>query len=274
LVPDYVSFEFNGTNEGFQTYLMANPTIGDYTWCLDGVQSPDPQIIKYGLNFSGSHVDYIKVRMKSERAGNVQLFWRHDESPGFSADKKITMPYSMPDEWQTIKFDLGAHPEWVDKTITALRFDHISDGVQVLNHCIDYMRGPSGGYGLDSDGDGAPDLQEEGECRDANNSQDLSFEFSNSTNGFLTNQIDANSTQSDEYWVLRTDYRNDPFITKYGFQINGNEMNKIYVRTKSEVADTYVFIWRNENNNFGSVSASYDTPHEWAVLELVKLIIG
>jgi len=267
LIPDYVSFEFNGTDEGFQTYLLTNPTIGDYTWCLDGIQSPDPQILKYGLNFSGSHVDKITVRMKSEKAGNVQLFWRHEDSGGFSEDKKITMYYGTPDEWQVIVFDLSTHPEWVGKTITTLRFDHISDGVQVLNHCIDYLRGPSGGYGLDSDGDGEFDIQEEAECRDANDSRDLSFEFTNSTNGFSTNEIDANSTQSDEYWVLRTDYRDEPFITSYRFGINGNEMNKIYVRTKSDIAGRYDLIWRNGNNAFGSIAANYDTPHEWAVFE-------
>lgn len=119
--------------------------------------------------------------------------------------------------------------------------------------------------GLDSDGDGMADIDETQRCRNAYNPIDLSFGFNGSLDEFNAQQISQVDLQSGEYLNVTVN-QSDPKLIKSNLKINGNLLNKIKVRYKSDKAGRLQLFWRNNNGGFSSsrvINTNYTQVGEW-----------
>ena len=96
---------------------------------------------------------------------------------------------------------------------------------------------------LDSDGDGRPDVVEVDNCSNPNNASDLNFGFNRTSESFQKVNIAADNTNSDEYWLLRADNSNDPYVVRSGLKFNGSQVPQLRIRTRSEAAGTFQLFW-------------------------------
>jgi hypothetical protein len=64
----------------------------------------------------------VTVYYKSEKAGNVQLFWGREGASAFSSSRVSTV-YAPANQWVFLTFDMSNHPEWRNQKIVALRLD-------------------------------------------------------------------------------------------------------------------------------------------------------
>ena len=96
---------------------------------------------------------------------------------------------------------------------------------------------------LDTDGDGRSDIEETETCRNPNNASDLNFEFNKSSEGFQRFNTAAENTSSEEYWLIRADNSNDPYIVKNGLKFKGEEVPQLKIRVKSEASGTFQLFW-------------------------------
>ena len=123
----------------------------------------------------------------------------------------------------------------------------------------------------DADGDGTSNFVESFNGRDPNNPADLSFDFNGSDENFKQNQITASNLGSGENWLLLASFSNDPYIFRENFAFDGNKLNKIKVRTKSEASGVYQLYWHTQNSpGFStnkSVTVNYPNSNQWVELE-------
>ncbi|SHI86453.1 G8 domain-containing protein [Aquimarina spongiae] len=121
---------------------------------------------------------------------------------------------------------------------------------------------------LDSDGDGRPDIVETETCGDPNNASDLNFEFSNTNESFEQFNTAANNTSGDEFWLIRADNSNDPFIVRNGLKFKGNQVPQLKIRTKSEAAGAFQLFWATTDQpNFAATRSVTVAPQTTNVFE-------
>ncbi len=151
-----LAFEFNtgGLTDGW--YALANITnLSISGGNLTGTAVTfDPRLNREGFLFDSAAVPAVIIKLKASAAGNLQLFWGNSATPGYSADRRIDVPYLAADAWQALVVPLAGHPEWDGKTIVNLRIDPISVGGAAFE--IDWIRASDG----DLDGDGILDINE------------------------------------------------------------------------------------------------------------------
>ena len=124
----------------------------------------------------------------------------------------------------------------------------------------------------DTDGDGYTDIIETEQCRNPYNASDLAFNFNNSREGFQTNQIDAQVlNNNNDFWLLRADNRNDPFILSPDLKFSSNSVQKIFVAAQSQTTGTFQLYFKTASSNFYSankvVTVNYTTANTRKTLE-------
>ncbi|WP_299313161.1 G8 domain-containing protein [uncultured Aquimarina sp.] len=95
----------------------------------------------------------------------------------------------------------------------------------------------------DSDGDGRPDIVETDTCGNPNNASDLNFGFNKTSESFQRFNTAAENTSSDEYWLIRADNSNDPYIVRNGLKFQGNQVPQLRIRAKSEATGVFQLFW-------------------------------
>ncbi len=121
---------------------------------------------------------------------------------------------------------------------------------------------------MDSDGDGRPDIVETDTCGNPNNASDLNFEFSNTDESFQRFNTAAANTSSDQFWLIRADNSNDPYIVRNGLKFSGNQVPQLKIRTKSEAAGTFQLFWATTDQpNFAADRSVTVAPQTTNVFE-------
>ena len=121
----------------------------------------------------------------------------------------------------------------------------------------------------DTDGDNMFDYLEIVNCRNPESARDLSFDFNLSSEKFNTKDIDVKHKAEDN-WLLRADFKTDPYIQRGGFAIDGNEFNKLRVRVKCDVSGKFELFWSNEDGTYSpsrSLNIDYFEANVWQELE-------
>ncbi|WP_378181233.1 carbohydrate-binding protein [Aquimarina sp. SS2-1] len=95
----------------------------------------------------------------------------------------------------------------------------------------------------DSDGDGRPDIVETETCGNPNNASDLNFGFNRSSENFQRFNTAAANTSSEEYWLIRADNSNDPYIVRNSLKFQGNQVPQLRIRARSEAAGAFQLFW-------------------------------
>jgi arylsulfatase A-like enzyme len=128
--------------EGLPTFYLEGPrpgTVGDFLpsnhiaklEVQDGKlllrsSASDPFIISENVRFPPSAVDVIEVEMRSGKAGYAELFWTVDNQYTYGRARVIRLDVPTGREWQTLRFNVGQHPNWRGQVINSLRFDPIN----------------------------------------------------------------------------------------------------------------------------------------------------
>jgi hypothetical protein len=116
-------FNTNGNAEGWNTInnLTGNVTNGRIGLQVTGT---DPQFISpTNLLVPAKTYPYLKVRVRSANAGQLQLYWSRDGGNGFSQSRFEALPIkAVGTSYLDYYFDLSANPEWINN-INQLRID-------------------------------------------------------------------------------------------------------------------------------------------------------
>ena len=109
------------------------------------------------MNTYGDGQETLLLRLKTERSGSWQLFWKRAGDVAFASARSILIPVVASSDFQIVSADLSTNDLWVGQNITTWRIDPVGTGAVTYDFEIDYLLlGPKG----DFDGDGIPDTTE------------------------------------------------------------------------------------------------------------------
>jgi hypothetical protein len=100
----------------------------------------DPFMIRSNCKVDGNTVRRIHVRMAVSAGAGAEFYWTTSDSPSFAEDKTAKIAIRGDGEFHDYFFEVGDHPMWRGKTITAIRLDPMS-GATAAEIKIDFIRG-------------------------------------------------------------------------------------------------------------------------------------
>lgn len=110
---------------------------GEYL--LLAAKASDPYLSRTGLSVNGSKTNRIRVMVKAEHAGHMQLFWGIKGDDVYRASRSKTVTYRVANQWQELQFDMSDDSDWVGQTIARLRFDTTRSSDKETYTWIDYI---------------------------------------------------------------------------------------------------------------------------------------
>ncbi|HSH66015.1 MAG TPA: hypothetical protein VLB84_09500, partial [Bacteroidia bacterium] len=145
------TFNVNGKFEGwtgFEDITGQSVSNGTYSGTSSGIG--DAQIINNAYNFNAQQVPHLFVRLRASQNTTVQLFFVNSSFSDFSASRVVSADYTGNGAYQTLAFNMKAHPDW-NNTITDLRIDPVM-GINISFN-IDWIQAPCPDANQDADGD-------------------------------------------------------------------------------------------------------------------------
>jgi hypothetical protein len=238
-----VSYSFGYTREGWEISssieAYAYTSLGELL--LRAAPNSDPFIYRTGLSIDSSKINLVRVRVKAEVAGNMQMFWATTNNNYFSAIRSCTVAYPAANQWKELLFDMNENSNWVGNVITKLRFDTTAGSV-AKHTWVDYIFG-SGGY---------------------------SFSFTGSKEGWFADGTAEDIITEENEYRIRTDAGyTDPKYIRQNLCFDGNMHRKVTVYYKSEKAGNVQLFWGREGASaFSSsrVSTVYAPANQWVFL--------
>jgi hypothetical protein len=255
-------FNKDGDAEGWTSEQMG--TIAVANGVLSGTtQGGDSKLISPALRLDAADHPMIAVRIRSNLSASCQLFWSRIGSPGFAVSPTVGISLSGDNTFTILLFDLSSHPDWVGKTITALRLDPVN----VSNASIEIDRiwstdgdddndgwpdadetpGDADGDGLenwqdaDSDNDGINDGSELAKARDPLDGV-IFFDFDGDAEGWAaSSHIGTPLIESGYYQFTTTG--NDPKLTRNSPVIAGDEVQGFLILLRADMASRLDLFW-------------------------------
>lgn len=128
-------FEFSaadgwGSPQNISNFAISGGTLKGQT------TSVDPNVTRSNLAIDGGRLPVLQVRMKASASGTVQIYW--GVNGGATVNGPISAIYNGPNIWRDVSFNMFAHQQWKNQTITSLRIDPIS--VSNATFEIDWLR--------------------------------------------------------------------------------------------------------------------------------------
>ncbi len=135
-----IAFEFKDSLEGW----VPAHHVGEIT-VVDGllrgkVSGVDPYIVRLMLRIPPDRYRTLRLRMQTTAGPVAQVFWTSVDSPDFDEAKSIRFAVAPGGDFAEYALDVGNHPLWRGKTITALRLDP-GGGVVPAEFAVDWIRG-------------------------------------------------------------------------------------------------------------------------------------
>jgi len=246
------SAEWNtdGYNENWFGYAnLENVTIQNGILSANSTTN-DPSFNSPDLEFDGSEIKAVKVRIKANANGQLELFWR-DNNGSYSQANRAVAQYSGGGDWQTVIFDLSDTPNWTQNTIYGLRIDPIN--TQTYFEC-DWIRGScieQVSTTNDNDGDGKTYEEEISLGRNPFSACDFGYEFNDSGNieGW-TSLANVSNTGAINGAFQGFTITNDGSIRSQSLSLDGDEIKVIELRLKANINGVIEFFWKTENSGF------------------------
>lgn len=137
-----IDFDFRESDEGWIAQNdIENLEVKDGS--LQGVATGgDPYMVRLGIDLAGATCPRIRIRMKTTGGTNAQFYWTTEDSPNFAEDKVVVFPIISDGEFHEYVVEVGQHPMWKGKRITAIRLDP-TNGAPGASFAIDYIKGES-----------------------------------------------------------------------------------------------------------------------------------
>jgi hypothetical protein len=135
-----IEFEFEESLEGW----WSQNDIADLAvrnGCLEGIATGgDPYMVRLGMDVDGNSCSRIRIRMMTTAGGGAEFYWTTADSPNFAEDKTVKFLIISDGEYHEYLIEVGNHPLWKGKRITAIRIDP-TGGAPDAKFSIDYIRG-------------------------------------------------------------------------------------------------------------------------------------
>lgn len=254
----------------------------------------DPRVSRGDVYFDGGQTTNLLIKLKASHAGSVQVYWATDNKP-ISGTNVKQAGYGSAGAWKVLDIPMADHPNWRNRSISALRIDPIS--VANANFEIDWILGSDGdadhdtipdsveGFidtnadGVedalddDSDGDGLKDGREQVTGRDRLVASDMYFGGATSLAGSAEGWTPTNikDFQPGSGWLLRgTSTTGDPQIKHRDFHFAGSQVTKIQVYLKADKAFAVQMYWGIKGDDIFTASrvrnTNYTTPGNWQLV--------
>ncbi|QHI70071.1 DUF5722 domain-containing protein [Tichowtungia aerotolerans] len=163
-----LDYDFDEPDPNITTIQL--PMFGTANGVFYGtVATNDPQMINANINTYGDGQETLLLRLKAERSGNWQLFWKNAGDVAFAQARSALIPVSASTVFQIVSADLSTNALWVGQNLKAWRLDPVGS-TTAYDFELDYIKfGPAGDFdgdgitdalesSADSDGDGLPDF--------------------------------------------------------------------------------------------------------------------
>ena len=102
----------------------------------------NPYLHRTRLRVNGRAYDQFRVKSQSATGGAIALYWTTEDSPHWAEDKGIHLPFKPGPDFSEYVFEVGRHPLWAGKTITAIRLDP-ADGSNGGEFAVESIRAES-----------------------------------------------------------------------------------------------------------------------------------
>ncbi|MEM0011256.1 MAG: hypothetical protein QXT84_06145, partial [Candidatus Bathyarchaeia archaeon] len=136
----FIDFDFQNSDEG---WIAQNDidNLGVNNGYLQGVASGgDPYMVRLGIDVNGDACPRIRIKMKITGGTNAQFYWTTEDSPNFAEDKVIVFEIISDGQFHEYVLDVGKHPMWKGKRITAIRLDP-TNSAPGASFWIEYIKG-------------------------------------------------------------------------------------------------------------------------------------
>ncbi|MBN2450747.1 MAG: hypothetical protein JXR77_10185, partial [Lentisphaeria bacterium] len=135
-----IAFEFDHTTGGWnRAHDITVFAVRGGVLEVDAIGG-DPYMTRGNCRLDGNSIRRIRVRLSSSAGSGAQFFWATSESPAMCEAMRVNAPLVGDGEFHEVVFDVGDHPQWRGRTITAIRLDPMS-GAEAARIRIDWIRG-------------------------------------------------------------------------------------------------------------------------------------
>jgi hypothetical protein len=88
----------------------------------------NPYLHRTRLRMNGRPDDQLRVQSRSATGASIALYWITEDSPSWTEDKSIHLPFKPGPDFGDYVFEVGRHSLWAGKTITGIRLDPVDGG--------------------------------------------------------------------------------------------------------------------------------------------------
>jgi hypothetical protein len=88
----------------------------------------NPYLHRTRLRVNGRPDEKLRVKSQSATGASIGLYWITEDSPHWAEDKAMRLPLKPGPDFSEYVFEVGRHPLWAGKTITAIRLDPMDGG--------------------------------------------------------------------------------------------------------------------------------------------------
>jgi hypothetical protein len=135
-----VNFEFTADDGGWRPAHDLTPFSLAEGCLVTRAVGGDPYMERINCRLDGEAIRRIHVRMAVSAGTGAEFYWTTTDSPTMAEDKTVKIPIQGDGQFHDYYFEVGAHPGWQGKTITAIRLDPMS-GAREADIRIDFIRG-------------------------------------------------------------------------------------------------------------------------------------
>jgi hypothetical protein len=109
-------WDFDDGVQGFVPEHDCLVRTGDGTLVIEPT-GEDPYAVSGPCAIDADATKHLRIRARTSRGGEVELFWRSTVSPGWGTDKEVRNRLPADGEWHEIVFDLTDHALWAGRVL-------------------------------------------------------------------------------------------------------------------------------------------------------------
>ncbi|MBC7327312.1 hypothetical protein H5T87_04260 [bacterium] len=135
-----IDFSFDESDEGWVAQNDIDSLHVENGYLKGIATGGDPYMVRLGMDVKGDECKRLRIRMMTTGGTNAQFYWTTEDSPNFAEDKVVVFNIISDGEFHEYVVEVGNHPMWKGKRITAIRLDPTNSAPNAT-FAIDYIKG-------------------------------------------------------------------------------------------------------------------------------------
>jgi len=123
-----IAFDFGQGLEGWMPVHEVEDLRTEAGLLKGRATGSNPYLHRTRLRVDGHLDDKLKVKSQSATGGSIGLYWITADSPNWSEDKMVRLPFKPGPDFNESVFEVGRHSLWAGKTIIGIRLDPADEG--------------------------------------------------------------------------------------------------------------------------------------------------